>query len=178
MQSVTPAGVSGIPLPHSPKIPASEMASEHTEAPMQSGIHFSDEATAANKQLLATIDSESISKSSSIKGSLYFYSVILGDDNLDKEELINDPGALDAAVSVLQVQIRHESKHHRWDAQLPHALKILEFAAMCLRKYSEITPGNVGANVELRWRDEKDLETIVHLVKDRDDVGWQVTRYA
>ena len=177
MQSMTPAGVGGILLPHSPKIPRSEMASEHTNAPIQFGIHFSDEATAVNKQLLAAIDSESISESPSIKGSLYVYSVIPGDDNLGEEELIDDPWALDAALGVLDVEIRYESKHHRWDAQLPHALKILEFATIYLRKNGAMMPGNAGVNAELRWLDEKDLETIIHLTQAKDSADWRVSRY-
>jgi hypothetical protein len=111
---MTPAGVGGIPLPHFPRIPTSEMANEQTDAPKQFGIHFSDEAAEANKQLLAKIDSNSISKASSIKGSIYFYKDIPSGDNFSKEELIHDPSALDAAINTLAIEIRHENKHHRW----------------------------------------------------------------
>ena len=178
MRSMTPAGVGGIPLPHFPKIPTSDMANAQTDAPKQFGIHFSEEATEANKQLLAKIDSKSISKAASIKGSIYFYKDIPSGDNLSKEELIHDPSALDAAINTLEVEIRHENKHHRWDAPLPHALKILEFAAMHLRQNSDALPGNIGVNAELKWRDENDLEAIIHLTQGKDSVAWQVTRYA
>jgi len=177
MRSMTPAGVGGIPLPHSPRIPTSEMANEQTDAPKQFGIHFSDEAAEANKQLLAKIDSNRISKASSIKGSIYFYKDIPSGDNFSKEELIHDPSALDAAINTLGIEIRHENKHHRWDAQLPHALKILEFAAMHLRQNSDALPGDTGVNAELKWQDENDLETIIHLTQGKDSVAWQVTRY-
>ena len=178
MRSMTSAGVGGIPLPHFPKIPKSKMTYEHTDTPKQFGIHFSDEATEANKQLLAKIDSESISRASSIKGSVYFYSEISGDDNLAKEELIDDPSALDTAIETLGIEIRNENKHHRWGAQLPHALKILEFAAMYFFRHNNASPGNIGINAELKWRDDQGLENIVHLTQDRDSVAWQVTRYA
>ena len=177
MRSMTPAGVGGIPLPHFPKIPTSEMANEHTDAPKQAGIHFSDEATGVNKQLLDKIDSKSISNASSIKGSIYFYSDVASEDNLGKEELIHDPSALDAAINTLGIEIRHENKHHRWDAQLPHALKILEFASMHLRQHDATSTGHIGVNAELKWKDEKDLENIIHLTQNMDNGDWQVSRY-
>ena len=163
MRSMTPAGVGGIPLSHLPKITKTKMKIEATEA---------------NKQLLNKIDSESITRASSVKGSIYFYAVIPGENGIDKEELINDPTALDAAVKTLGIEIRHENKHHRWDAQLSHALKILEFATMHLKQRNDASPGNTGINAELKWQDEKDFENIIHLTQDKDKVDWQVTRYA
>jgi hypothetical protein len=62
-------------------------------------------------------------------------------------------------------------------AQLPHALKILEFAAMHLRQSSDALPGDTGVNAELKWQDENDLETIIHLTQGKDSVAWQVARY-
>ena len=156
----------------------SKMANKHTDALKHFGIRFSDEATEANKQLLAKIDSESISRASLIKGSIYFYSNILGDANPSKEELIDDSSVLDVAIETLGIEIRYENKHHRWGAQLPHALKILEFAAMYLSRHNNASPDNIGINAELKWRDDQGLENIVHLTQDRDSVAWQVTRYA
>ena len=135
------------------------------------------EATEANKQLLNKIDSESITRASSVKGSIYFYTVIRGDDDIDKEELINDPTALDAAIKTLGIEIRHENKHHRWSAGLPHAFKILEFAATHLKQSNNIASGNIGVNAELKWRDDQGLESIIHLSQGKDSVDWQVTRY-
>ena len=155
-----------------------EMANEHPDAPKQSAFHFSSEVTKANKQLLARIGSESISRAPSIKGSIYFYSGIPGDDSPGKEELINDPSALNSAIETLGIEIRYENKHHRWDAQLLHALKILEFAAMHLRQHSNASPGSIGVNAELKWQDEKDLENIIHLTQSMDNCDWQVSRYA
>ena len=175
---MSPAGVGGIPLPHFPKIPTSEMANEHSDAPKQAGIHFSDEAAEVNKQLLDKIDSKSISNASSIKGSIYFYSDAASDGNPGKEELIHNPSALDAAINTLGIEIRHENKHHRWDAQLPHALKILEFASMHLRQLDNTSTGHIGVNAELKWKDEKDLESIIHLVQDKHGDDWRVTKYA
>ena len=154
------------------------MANELTDGPKQAGLQFSDAATDVNKQLLAKISSESLSRAPSIKGSIYFYLDAPGGDNLGKEELIDDPSALAAASETLGIEIRHESKHHRWDAQLPHALKILEFAAMHLRRHNDASPGPMGVNAELKWSDEQGFENIIHLAQGRDIVAWQVSRYA
>ena len=154
------------------------MANEHADGPKQAELQFSDAATDVNKQLLAKISSESLSRAPSIKGSIYFYLDAPGGDNLGKEELIDDPSALAAASETLGIEIRHESKHHRWDAQLPHALKILEFAAIYLRQRNDASSGNMGVNAELKWNDEQGLENIIHLTQGRDSVAWQVTRYA
>ena len=154
------------------------MANEHADGPKQAELQFSDAATDVNKQLLAKISSESLSRAPSIKGSIYFYLDAPGGDNPGKEELINDPSALAAASEILGIEIRHESKHHRWDAQLPHALKILEFAAMHLRRHNDASPGPMGVNAELKWSDEQGFENIIHLAQGRDNVAWQVTRYA
>ena len=154
------------------------MANEHADGPKQAELQFSDAATDVNKQLLAKIGSESLSRAPSIKGSIYFYSYAPGGDNPGKEELINDPSALAAANETLDIEIRHENKHHRWDAQLPHALKILEFAAMHLRRHNDASPGPMGVNAELKWSDEQGFENIIHLAQGRDNVAWQVTRYA
>ena len=178
MRSMTPAGVGGISLPHFPKVPKRKMANQNVDALKQLGINFSDEASEVNKRLLAKIDSESITRVLSVKGSIYFYAVIRGDDGICKEGLINDPTALDAAIKTLGIEIRHENKHHRWDAQLAHALKILEFAAMHLKQHNDTSPGNTGINAELKWQDENDFENIIHLTQDKDKVDWHVTRYA
>ena len=154
------------------------MANELTDGPKQAELQFSDAATDVNKQLLAKIASESLSGAPSIKGSIYFYLDAPGGDNLGKEELIDDPSALAAASETLGIEIRHESKHHRWEAQLPHALKILEFAAIYLRQRNDASSGNMGVNAELKWNDEQGLENIIHLTQGRDSVAWQVTRYA
>ena len=154
------------------------MANELTDGSKQAELQFSDAATDVNKQLLAKISSESLSRAPSIKGSIYFYLDAPGGDNPGKEELINDPSALAAANETLDIEIRHENKHHRWDAQLPHALKILEFAAMHLRRHNDASPGPMGVNAELKWSDEQGFENIIHLAQGRDNVAWQVTRYA
>ena len=154
------------------------MANEHADGPKQAELHFSDAATDVNKQLLAKIASESLSGAPSIKGSIYFYSYAPGGANPGKEELINDPSALAAASETLGIEIRHESKHHRWEAQLPHALKILEFAAIHLRRQNDASPGHIGVNAELKWNDEQGLENIIHLTQGRASVAWQVTRYS
>ena len=178
MRSMTPAGVGGIPLPHCSKIPTSKMANEPTDGPKQAGIQFTDAATDVNKQLLARIGSESLLRTPSIKGSIYFYLDTPGDGNPAKEELINDPSALAAAHETLGIEIRHENKHHRWEAQLPHALKILEFAAIYLRRHNDASPGTMGVNAELKWIDEQGLDNIIHLTQGKGCVAWQVTRYA
>ncbi len=158
--------------PHSAK-----MTSTYPTDPQQFGIHFSDKVTAGNNKLLARIDSKSIAKASSVSGSIYFYVAIRGDDGLGKEELINDPSALEAATETLGIEIRHENKHHRWSAGLPHAFKILEFAATHLKQSNNIASGNIGVNAELKWRDDQGLESIIHLSQGKDSVDWQVTRY-
>jgi len=153
------------------------MTGTYSEDPQQSGIHFSEKATADNNKLLTKIDSKSIEKKPLISGSIYFYAAICGDDGLGKEELINDPSALDAVAETLGVEISYESKHHRWAAGLPQAFKILEFAAIHLKQSNDIASGNMGVNVELKWRDDQDLESIIHLSQGKDSVDWQVTRY-
>jgi hypothetical protein len=35
----------------------------------------------------------------------------------------------------------------------------------------------MGVNAEMKWRDDQDLESIIHLSQDKDSVDWQVTRY-
>ncbi len=62
-------------------------------------------------------------------------------------------------------------------AGLPQAFKILEFAAIHLRQSNDIASGNMGVNAEMKWRDDQDLESIIHLSQDKDSVDWQVTRY-
>lgn len=153
------------------------MTGTYPADPQQFGIHFSEKATADNNKLLAKIDSKSIVKAPLISGSIYFYAAIRGDDGLGKEELINDPSALEAAAEILGVEIRYESKHHRWAAGLPQAFKILEFAAIHLRQSNNIASGNMGVNAEMKWRDDQDLESIIHLSQDKDSVDWQVTRF-
>ena len=153
------------------------MASTNPDTPQQYGIHFSDKETAKNNKLLAKIGIESIAKVFLVSGSIYFYSAILGDDGLGREVLIDDPAALGAAAGTLGIEIRQENKHHRWAARLPHAFKILEFAATHLNQNNNIVSGTIGVNAELKWRDDQDLESIIHLSQVKDSADWQVTRY-
>ena len=98
---------------------------EQPGAPEQFGIRLREEMIEENKGLLAKIGSDSISEAAEIKGSIYFYTNTCVDGHQNKEELIDDPTALDAAIKNLTVEIKYEHKHHRWAAQLPQALKIL-----------------------------------------------------
>jgi hypothetical protein len=99
-------------------------------------------------------------------------------NSLSQEALIDDPTALNAAIEHIAIEIEYENKHHRWVAQLPQALKILEFAAEHLGLNNNITPDNIGVNAELKWRDEKDFENIIHLTQSKGNAEWQVSRFA
>jgi hypothetical protein len=54
----------------------------------------------------------------------------------------------------------------------------LEFAAAHLRLNNNISLENIGINAELRWRDEKDFENIIHLTQSKGNAEWQVSRFA
>ena len=151
---------------------------EQPGTPEQFGSRLAEETILENKELLAKVGSNSILKAPAIKGSIYFYINTCGDGHQSKEELIDDPTALGAAIKHLAIDINYENKHHRWVAQLPHALKILEFAAARLNLNSNSLPDNLGINAELRWRDEKDFENIIHLTQGKGDAEWQVSRFA
>jgi hypothetical protein len=151
---------------------------EQPGSPKQFGSRLGEETVEENRELLAKIGSDSILKAPAIKGSIYFYINICGDGTQSKEELIDDPTALNAAIEHIAIEIKYENKHHRWISQLPHALKILEFAAEHLSLNNNITPDNIGINAELKWRDEKDFENIIHLTQSKGNAEWQVSRFA
>jgi len=150
---------------------------EQPGAPKQFSSHLGEETVEKNRELLAKIGSDSILKAPAIKGSIYFYINICGDVTQSKEELIDDPTALNAAIENLAIEIKYENQHHRWVAQLPQALKILEFAAEHLSLNNNILPDNIGINAELKWRDEKDFENIIHLTQSKVNAEWQVSRF-
>ena len=151
---------------------------EQPGSPKQFGSRLGEETVEEHRELLAKIGSDSILKAPAIKGSIYFYINICGDGTQSREELIDDPTALNAAIKNLAIEIKYENKHHRWVAQLPQALKILEFAAEHLSLNNNITPDNIGINAELKWRDEKDFENIIHLTQSKGNAEWQVSRFA
>jgi len=151
---------------------------EQPGSPKQFGSRLGEETVEEHRELLAKIGSGGILKAPAIKGSIYFYINICGDGTQSKEELIDDPTALNAAIEHIAVEIKYENKHHRWVSQLPQALKILEFAAEHLRLNNNIMPGNIGVNAELKWRDEKDFENIIHLTQSKGNAEWQVSRFA
>ena len=151
---------------------------EQPGSPKQFGSRLGEETVEEHRELLTKIGSDSILKAPAIKGSIYFYINICGDGTQSREELIDDPTALNAAIKNLAIEIKYENKHHRWVAQLPQALKILEFAAEHLSLNNNITPDNLGINVELKWRDEKDFENIIHLTQSKGNTEWQVSRFA
>ena len=151
---------------------------EQPGSPKQFGSRLGEETVEEHRELLTKIGSDSILKAPAIKGSIYFYINICGDGTQSREELIDDPTALNAAIKNLAIEIKYENKHHRWVSQLPQALKILEFAAEHLSLNNNITPDNLGINVELKWRDEKDFENIIHLTQSKGNAEWQVSRFA
>ena len=151
---------------------------EQPGSPKQFGSRLGEETVEENRELLAKIGSDSILKALAIKGSIYFYINICGDGTQSREELIDDPTALNAAIKNLAIEIKYENKHHRWVSRLPQALKLLEFAAEHLSLNNNITPDNLGINVELKWRDEKDFENIIHLTQSKGNTEWQVSRLA
>jgi hypothetical protein len=151
---------------------------EQPGAPKQFGSRLNEETVEEHRELLAKIGSDSILKAPAIKGSIYFYINICGDSTQSREKLIDDPTALNAAIKNLAIEIKYENKHHRWVSQPPQALKILEFAAEHLSLNNNITPDNIGVNVELKWRDEKDFENIIHLTQSKGNAEWQVSRFA
>jgi len=151
---------------------------EQPGAPEQFGSRLAEETLLANKALLAKVGSNSILKAPTIKGSLYFYINTCGNSHHSKEKLIDDPTSLDATIKNLVIDISYENKHHRWVGQLTHALKILEFAAARLGSNNNGLPDNLGINAELRWRDGKGFENIIHLTQSKGDTEWQVSRFA
>jgi len=151
---------------------------EQPGSPKQFGSRLGEETVEEHRELLAKIGSGGILKAPAIKGSIYFYINICGDGTQSKEELIDDPTALNAAIEHIAVEIKYENKHHRWVSQLPQALKILEFAAEHLDLNNNIMPDNIGVNAELKWRDEKDFENIIHLTQSKGNAEWQVSRFA
>ena len=153
------------------------MANDQADAPMPFGCRLSEETIEENKKLLAIIDSKSLLLAPAVKGSLYFYIDAHDADNPSKEELIDDPSALDSASNELGIEIRNENKHHRWVAQISQTLKILEFATINLSQKNYHSTSAFGVNVELKWQDERDQEIIIHLTQSKDQPGWQVTRY-
>ena len=151
---------------------------EQPGSPKQFGSRLGEETVEEHRELLTKIGSDSILKAPAIKGSIYFYINICGDSTQSREELIDDPTALNAAIKNLAIEIKYENKHHRWVAQLPQALKILDFAAEHLSLSNNITPDNISINAELKWRDEKDFENIIHLSQSKGNAEWQVSRFA
>ena len=151
---------------------------EQPGSPKQFGSRLGEETVEEHRELLTKIGSDSILKAPAIKGSIYFYINICGDGTQSKEELIDDPTALNAAIEHVAIEIKYENKHHRWVSQLPQALKILEFAAEHLSLNNNITPDNISINAELKWRDEKDFENIIHLTQSKGNAEWQVSRFA
>ena len=129
--------------------------------------------TEEDKKLLAKIDGKSLSIETTVKGSIYFYIDAHDADNPHKEQLIDDPSALDSAGNHLGIEIRNENKHHRWAGQMPQALKILEFATAYLKQKNKTTTGFSGINAELKWLDELGLENIIHLSLSKDNREWQ-----
>jgi hypothetical protein len=154
------------------------MTNDQTDAPKPFGCRLSEETTEENKKLLAKIDSKRLLSAPAVNGSLYFYSDAHNTDNPSKEELIDDPSALDSASKELGIEIRNENKHHRWVAQISQTLRILEFATIHLSQRNNHLSSDFGVNVELKWQDERDQEIIIHLTRSKDQPEWQVTRYA
>ena len=154
-----------------------KMANDHPDAPKPIGCRLYEETIEENSKLLAKIDSKSLLLAPTVKGSLYFYIDVHSADNPSKEESIDDPSALDSTSIELDIEIRNDNKHHRWAAQILQALKILEFAAKYLKQKNHNSSSPFGVNVELKWQDERDLETIIHRSQNQGNAEWQVTRY-
>lgn len=152
--------------------------SDYSGTSDQPGSPLNELGLEEHKELLGKIDSDSILKAAAVKGSIYFYVSTRGDDNQSKEELVDNPGALDAAIKNLGIKIRYEDKHHRWIAKPADALKALTFAATYLRKSSNTTSEIYGINAELKWHDERDHENIIHLMQSNDNADWRMTRFA
>jgi hypothetical protein len=153
------------------------MANDHPDTPKPTGCRLSEQTIQENSKLLAKIDSKSLLLADAVEGSLYFYINTKNADNPSKEELVDDPFALDFASNELGIEIRNEHKHHRWVAQASQALKILEFATNHLKHKNHHSSNTFGVNIELKWRDERDLETIIHLSQSKDYAEWQVARW-
>jgi hypothetical protein len=153
------------------------MTSQRPDSSSQFDNDRSKELTREHIKLLAKIESESMLNAPMVKGSIYFYIDTHGDGDLNREELIDDPSALDPVSNELGIEIRYESKHHRWIANHPQVLKILEFAATHLMQLNNQSSANFGINAELKWQGEQDLENIIHLTQSKDNPEWQVKRY-
>jgi hypothetical protein len=153
------------------------MTSQRPDSSIQFDNDRSKELSREHKKLLAKIESESILNAPMVKGSIYFYVNTHGDGDLNREELIDDPSALDPVSNELGIEIRYESKHHRWIAKPPQVLKILEYAATHLMQLNNQSSANFGINAELKWQGEQDLENIIHLTQSKGNPEWQVKRY-
>ena len=151
---------------------------EQPGSPKQFGSRLGEETVEEHRELLTKIGSDSILKAPTIKGSIYFYINICSDGPQGKEELIDDPTALNAAIKNLAIEIKYENKHHRWIAQISQTLQILAYAATHLNLNDNASPTIHGINAELKWRDEEDFENIIHLMQSKGNTNWQVTRYA
>ena len=90
--------------PHDPAV-----MKEQPGAPKQFSSHLGEETVEKNRELLAKIGSDSILKAPAIKGSIYFYINICSDVTQSKEELIDDPTALNAAIENLAIEIKYEN---------------------------------------------------------------------
>ena len=154
------------------------MTSQHPDSSIQFDADRSEELARENKELLAKIDSESILKAPIVKGSVYFYIDTHGDGDPNREELIDDPSALDSVSNELGIEIRNESKHHRWASNTPQALKILEFSATYLKQKNNQSSVNFGINAELRWQNDKGMENIIHITQSKSNAEWEVKRYS
>lgn len=150
---------------------------DYPGAPEQFDINLREKTIKENEELLAKINSDSILKAPLVRGSVYFYINTYNEDNQSNEELIDDPTALDTAIKDLGIEIRHENKHHRWVAQAPQALKVLEIAKIYLKQKNKALSDDFGINAELKWRDSKEAESIIHLMRNKDDNDWNVKRY-
>ena len=95
------------------------MTSQRPDSSSQFDNDRSKELSREHKKLLAKIESESILNAPMVKGSIYFYVNTHGDGDLNREELIDDPSALGPVSNELGIEIRYESKHHRWIANPP-----------------------------------------------------------
>ena len=83
------------------------MANDHPEVPKPLSYRLSEESIEENKKLLTQINSKSILLAPEVKGSLYFYIDSHDADNQSKEELIDDPSALDSVSNDLGIEIRN-----------------------------------------------------------------------
>ena len=152
--------------------------SDYSGTSDQPGSPLNELGLEEHKELLGKIDSDSIIKAAAVKGSIYFYVRTRGDDNQNKEELVDNPGALDTAIKNHGIKIKYEDRHYRWIGKPADALKTLTLAATYLRESGNTTSEIYGINAELKWLDERDHENIIHLMQSNDNADWRMTRYA